>query len=108
MEGYDDIIGRNIKKIPGKISGESVHIMTYHACKGLEFDTVILPHLNEGTVPHQRAVKESQIEEERRLMYVAMTRAKYNLYITYIKGSEHKKHLPSRFLNGINQKHLQG
>ncbi len=108
VEGYDDIIGRNIKKIPGKISGESVHIMTYHACKGLEFDTVILPHLNEGTVPHQRAVKESQIEEERRLMYVAMTRAKYNLYITYIKGSEHKKHLPSRFLNGINQKHLQG
>ncbi|MCR4754672.1 MAG: ATP-dependent helicase [Lachnospiraceae bacterium] len=80
------------------VCGNVIHIMTYHASKGLEFDTVILPHLNEGSVPHIRSTGESQTEEERRMFYVAMTRAKNNLYMTYVSGKDGKKSLPSRFI----------
>ena len=79
----------------------NVHIMTYHASKGLEFDTVILPHLNEGSVPHKRTAGEVQTEEERRMLYVAMTRAENDLYMTYVAGDKDKKHLPSRFLKPL-------
>ncbi len=75
-----------------------VHVMTYHASKGLEFDTVILPHVNEGSVPHKKSTGDDKIEEERRLFYVAMTRAKTHLIITYVKGTKSKPVLPSRFL----------
>ncbi len=79
----------------------NVHIMTYHASKGLEFDTVILPHLNEGSVPHKRTAGIAQTEEERRMLYVAMTRAKNDLYMSYVTGDKEKKHLPSRFLQPL-------
>ena len=75
-----------------------IHVMTYHASKGLEFDTVILPHLNEGSVPHKRSMGQEQTEEERRMFYVAMTRARKRLLMTYVSGERDKKCLPSRFI----------
>ncbi len=75
-----------------------IHVMTYHASKGLEFDTVILPHLNEGSVPHKKSIGQEQTEEERRMFYVAMTRARNRLLMTYVSGERDKKHLPSRFI----------
>lgn len=77
-----------------------INIMTYHASKGLEFDEVYLPHLNEGYVPHKKSSSKN-IEEERRLFYVAMTRAKRNLYITYVSGNDTNKKMMSRFLYPI-------
>ena len=62
---------------------------------------VILPHLNEGSVPHKRSADPSATEEERRMLYVAMTRAKNNLYMTYVSGKNDKKCMPSRFLTPI-------
>lgn len=75
-----------------------VHIMTYHASKGLEFDAVYLPDCNEGIIPYRKSTTENQIEEERRLFYVAMTRAKEQLYILYLDGEKEKHHLVSRFV----------
>ena len=59
-----------------------VQIMTYHGSKGLEFDTVFLPFLNSGDVPHGRNLSTMELEEERRLFYVAVTRAKKSLYLS--------------------------
>jgi len=75
----------------------AVKISTIHASKGLEFDVVFLPRLEEGILPHEKA-KESQeeIEEELRLFYVAITRAKELLFMTYTRNSK-----PSRFLSLI-------
>lgn len=68
-----------------------VSCMTYHAAKGLEFDTVILPGIREGIVPHGKRYTDAELEEERRMFYVAMTRAKKNLYITYYKDAQAKQ-----------------
>lgn len=61
---------------PDKTDQNPVRIMTYHGSKGLEFDTVFLPFLNSGDVPHGRNLSSMELEEERRLFYVAVTRAK--------------------------------
>jgi len=72
-----------------------VNLMTIHLAKGLEFDEVFVLGCNEGLLPHQMSYSSSdEIEEERRLMYVAMTRAKNNLYLNFYN-------LPSRFLYEI-------
>ena len=60
---------------------DGVALMTFHASKGLEFETVFVIDLVEGSVPSHRAKTEEQIEEERRALYVAMTRAKKELYV---------------------------
>ena len=74
-----------------------------HACKGLEYPIVFLPDCNEGKVPHKKAITKEEIEEERRMFYVAMTRAKRHLEILYIED-ELKKHIQvCRFL-----KHKKG
>lgn len=78
-----------------------VTLMTYHASKGLEFDTVYLPDCNEGVIPHKKSTLPSQIEEERRLFYVAMTRAKEQLHIMFVEGTKEEKHLISRFLKKV-------
>ena len=72
-----------------------------HASKGLEWDVVILPDVNEGTVPHKKAVTDDDIEEERRMFYVAMTRAKKNLFIFSLKEERAENILPSRFINEL-------
>ncbi len=76
-----------------------VHIMTIHASKGLEFDTVFLPDLNEGLLPHKKAPSPEQIQEERRLLYVAMTRARSRLLLSYVRDYHNKKATRSRFLD---------
>lgn len=74
------------RKQPGADQGNAkrnpVRIMTYHGSKGLEFDTVFLPFLNSGDVPHGRNLSTMELEEERRLFYVAVTRAKKSLYLS--------------------------
>ncbi|MGN0300963.1 MAG: ATP-dependent helicase [Lachnospiraceae bacterium] len=92
-EHYEDILGEN------NDSTEGVHLMTYHGSKGLEFDTVILPRINEGVVPGTRSRDAESIEEERRMFYVAMTRAKNRLVISFKTGTRIKPALPSRFIN---------
>ena len=61
---------------------DAVQILTYHASKGLEFDCVFLPMLNQGIVPHGHMLTQKQMEEERRMFYVAMTRAKKYLWLS--------------------------
>ncbi|MBR4669872.1 MAG: ATP-dependent helicase [Butyrivibrio sp.] len=78
-----------------------VSIYTMHGSKGLEFRYVWLPSLNEGIIPSRSAVSEVQTEEERRMLYVGMTRAKEALIMSYITGDEDNKMLPSRFLKPI-------
>ena len=69
-----------------------------HSSKGLEFDIVFIIDANEGVCPHRKAVLDSDIEEERRMFYVAMTRAKSRLYI-YSASEKYNKNLEvSRFL----------
>ena len=80
------------------VSAASVRILTMHACKGLEFDRVFIPDLNEGSIPSKRAWTPEQVEEERRLLYVAMTRARSCLTITYLEGTPDRPAAPSRFL----------
>ena len=75
-----------------------VTLTTMHSSKGLEFDTVFIIDANEGVCPHKKAVLDTDIEEERRMFYVAMTRAKRNLYI-YSAYEKYNKTLDvSRFL----------
>ena len=84
--------------------------MTLHAAKGLEFETVFLAGWEEGTFPHQRSIDEGNLEEERRLAYVGITRAKTRALITtamnrQIHGSW-QSCIPSRFLDEIPSPHL--
>ena len=87
-----------------KTVGNCVKLLTMHGSKGLEFDIVWLPNLNEGIIPSRSSVTPEQIEEERRMLYVAMTRAKTALIMSYLTGDENNPMLPSRFLRPI--KHL--
>jgi len=80
---------------------EGLCLMTMHASKGLEFDEVFLFDVNEGIVPYHKAMLPSEIEEERRLLYVAMTRAKSRLHIWYVLDNMGKHMEPSRFLKSI-------
>ena len=84
-----------------------IKCMTMHACKGLEFDTVLLPGLNEGIIPSRRSKSEEALEEERRLLYVAMTRAKNCLVLLFSVGTPDHPRLPSRFLTPLGVK-MQG
>ena len=77
-----------------------IRLMTMHAAKGLEFSTVYLPDVNEGKLPSRQAVTPEEIEEERRMFYVAMTRAKKELHILYC-DQENGKERPSRFLEPL-------
>lgn len=87
-----------------KIKGErenKVQLMTIHSAKGLEFEDVFVIHGNEGEIPHQKAEKKDEIEEERRLFYVALTRAKNNLCISYITQKNGNSIKPSRFVEEL-------
>jgi DNA helicase-2/ATP-dependent DNA helicase PcrA len=87
--------------------GDAVTLMTLHAAKGLEFPVVFMTGLEESIFPHSRALyDQSEMEEERRLCYVGMTRARQELYMTYASsrmlygGVQHNP--PSRFLSEID------
>ena len=80
---------------------EGVWLMTMHASKGLEFSYVGIPNVNEGIIPYGRMPDTATEEEERRLFFVGMTRAKTALDIMYLTGTKEHPRLPSRFLNPI-------
>ena len=77
---------------------DAVIISTMHGCKGLEFEKVYIPEAVEGIIPYKKAIRQSDIEEERRLFYVAITRAKKELMITYPKSLYGKDKEVSPFL----------
>ena len=95
-------------------AGERVSIMTLHGAKGLEFETVFLPGWEEGLFPHQRSLDDNGragLEEERRLAYVGLTRAKLRARIYF--ATNRRIHglwqttLPSRFLDNLPEAHVE-
>lgn len=80
---------------------DAVILLTMHGAKGLEYDCVFIPDANEGVIPHNKAVLQADLEEERRMFYVAMTRARDHLYISYTKERLHKETDVSRFVEEI-------
>ena len=98
IESYGKMLKEQNKKNGEK---EGVNLMTMHAAKGLEFDTVFVIEANEGSCPYKKATANEEIEEERRLFYVAMTRAKRKLVISYVKEKNGKDLLPSRFVSEL-------
>lgn len=81
--------------------GFGVSLMTMHSAKGLEYRVVFILDANEGITPHHKAVLEPDVEEERRLFYVAMTRAKERLHLYYVKERYHKRQEVSRFIEEV-------
>ena len=73
-------------------------LVTMHGSKGLEYDVVFLPCCMEGVVPHKKSRDQAALEEERRMFYVGMTRAKKELYLSYTKGTKDAPGFASRFL----------
>ncbi|KGD87800.1 DNA helicase [Achromobacter sp. RTa] len=91
---------------------DAVQLMTVHAAKGLEFDAVFITGLEEGLFPHENSILEpSGLEEERRLMYVAITRARQRLYISLAQSrmlhGQTRYAMRSRFLEEIPEQHLK-
>jgi DNA helicase-2/ATP-dependent DNA helicase PcrA len=90
---------------------DAINIMTIHGAKGLEFDMVFLPGLEEGIFPSNKAVEQKNgLEEERRLMYVAITRAKKKLIMSFAKSryifGDMQNSLPSRFLKELPENEI--
>ena len=77
---------------------EGVNLSTLHSSKGLEYDTVFLVDVNENVMPNKKAVLDADLEEERRMFYVGMTRAKNRLYLLWSHQIRNKDMDPSRFL----------
>lgn len=77
---------------------EGVTVSTLHGVKGLEYDQVYILNVNEGSIPYKKAVLPDALEEERRLFYVGMTRAKKELSLYHVKRQYEKEREPSRFL----------
>lgn len=98
MRSYMRDYAQTIKE-PAK-EQEGVRLMTIHASKGLEFSKVFLPECNEGKIPLEQSGTADQIEEERRMFYVAMTRAKNGLFL-FFHTNKTGKGAPSRFLNPL-------
>ena len=90
---------------------KGVCLITMHASKGLEFPIVYLPGLEQGILPHRRSYEEGRVDEERRLFYVGITRAKQRLTISYtrnrIKWGQKQTSLPSPFLKELDRKFVQ-
>jgi DNA helicase-2/ATP-dependent DNA helicase PcrA len=102
MEEYKEELKR--QAIDNKANkADRVMIATMHSSKGLEFQIVFIVDANEGITPHKKAVLAEDLEEERRLFYVAMTRAKENLYILSAKERYNKVMQWSRFIDEINE-----
>lgn len=96
MEDYTLRLKEQAKKQQSRREG--VVVSTLHAVKGLEYDKVYILNVNEGSIPYKKAMLEEAVEEERRLFYVGMTRAKKQLKVCYVRRQFDKEREPSRFL----------
>ncbi len=89
------------KRMHKNEKADAVTLATLHSSKGLEFSEVFLVDVNEGIIPHRKASVEADLEEERRLLYVGMTRAKDRLHLFYSKERYGKAMEPSPFIEGL-------
>ena len=94
--------------------GQKINLMTMHAAKGLEFDAVFLPGWEEGLFPHQKSLEEKgdlALEEERRLAYVGLTRAKKESLISFVTSRMYRgdwvESLASRFISELPEKNIE-
>lgn len=104
MEASDTPKHRNTETL----KKDAVTLMTLHSAKGLEFPVIFMVGMEEGLFPHSRSMLDlHELEEERRLCYVGITRAKEKLYLTYTKQrlyfGQRSNNLVSRFLGDIPQ-----
>ncbi|HVP83969.1 MAG TPA: UvrD-helicase domain-containing protein [Rhizomicrobium sp.] len=118
MESYDSLEGflehvSLVMELEQNTDEDRINLMTLHAAKGLEFDTVFLPGWEEGLFPSQRTMDESGLaglEEERRLAYVGLTRAKKRIRISFAANrrihGNWQSSLPSRFVTEIPEQHV--
>ncbi len=97
MEG----LGKRARNLVADQTKPLIHLMTVHASKGLEFDRVIIPDCNEKIFPHGNMPDAEAVEEERRIFYVGMTRAKKRLELLCLSGSKERPRVMSRFLNPL-------
>ncbi|RRJ25975.1 ATP-dependent helicase [Lachnoanaerobaculum gingivalis] len=102
MEDYKEELIEARKKSNEEDTG--VRLMTFHSSKGLEFDIVYIIDVNEGSVPYKKAKGADEIEEERRMFYVAMTRARHKLFICYCKENFGKSIGKSDFIVELSSK----
>ncbi len=119
MAGFENLAGflehvALVAENESQAAAEAVNVMTLHAAKGLEFDTVFLPGWEEGLFPHQRALDEggaAALEEERRLAYVGLTRAKRQALISFAANrrifDRWQSNLPSRFVEELPDDHIE-
>ncbi len=97
-----EAIGENVSVKPTFSKGEGMCLMTMHSAKGLEFSAVFLPGLTDSKIPHEKcSATPQQVEEERRLFYVALTRAKEELVLSYAQSVYNKKTEASPFLHEL-------
>jgi ATP-dependent DNA helicase Rep len=124
LEGKDDEPAMTINEVVSKLclrdmlerqeqedQADQVQLLTLHASKGLEFPYVFMVGMEEGILPHQTSIDEDNVEEERRLAYVGITRAQRELIFTYARErrqyGETIKPEPSRFLQELPQDDLE-
>jgi ATP-dependent DNA helicase Rep len=93
------------------VTPDAVRLSTLHAAKGLEFAHVFMVGVEEGILPHRESVASGSVDEERRLMYVGMTRAQHSLQLSWCRrrkrGGEWHDSMPSRFIAELNQEDLR-
>lgn len=97
IEQYKNELSRQ-KQFRDRKETDAVTLATMHSSKGLEYEVVILPDVNEGITPYKKAVSEEELEEERRMYYVAMTRAKRFLHVYSVNRLYGKERELSRFV----------
>lgn len=103
IEQYEERLKAESKSIK-ESNEDAVNIVTMHCAKGLEYETVFIIDANESIVPYKKAILNNEVEEERRMFYVAMTRAKQHLHIFHVKNRFNKNLEVSRFVNEIWEK----
>lgn len=105
MEVYKEKLKEQAEKVRQQ---EGIVVSTLHSAKGLEFERVYILDVNEGCMPYQKAVLDPEIEEERRMFYVGMTRAKKELHLCTVEERFGKKMEPSRFLLELEEAPKRG
>ncbi|SER56508.1 ATP-dependent helicase [Lachnobacterium bovis] len=105
---YIEEYTKQIKEVSNKKNQveNAITLATLHSSKGLEFDIVFIIDVNEGVMPFKKAVLPQEIEEERRMFYVGMTRAKYDLYLSSVKCFSKNNNDISRFIKETKKKYI--